>query len=384
MNLPDGYEPSEAVEDTLDSRRHEVAEKVAAVRTLLEQHGADAVMLTTIASTAWITAGGATFVNESVDTAILTAFITADSVTIVTDSIEAPRLNGEEHLDELGFVVMVEPWYARGQELNKLVSGKRVANETAPEWVALQRDLSQLRATLHPNEQARLRAGSTLAAQAMRHALLAVKPGMTEAEAAAQLMLASRHYGGTPVVTLVGSDDRIFTYRHPIATAKVIEKYAMLVLCFRFHGLVISLTRSVYFGELPDDLRETAMAVAKVDAHVIAATQEGHTLAGMFDFIKEQYAAAGQPHAIEEHHQGGTAGYLGREGFAIPTATDWVIKTGQSFAWNPSIRGAKSEDTVLLTATGPEVTTVVANWPMWNVVTPRGFIARPAILEVLK
>ena len=39
------------------------------------------------------------------------------------------------------------------------------------------------------------------------------------------------------------------------------------------------------------------------------------------------------------------AGYEAREITATPT-TDQPILMGQAFAWNPSIKGAKSEDTI--------------------------------------
>jgi antitoxin VapB len=345
----------------------------------MARYNVNALHLTTIANTAWITAGAATYVNESVDAAALGVLITEETTVILADRIEEPRLREEERLDELGFSFAIDPWYAHGLALERLTSGMCVANDTTPEWSGLQRELSMLRATLLAGEQARLRVGSNLAAGAMRETVLAIRPGMTEDDVAARLMAASRARGGTAIVALVGSDERIAHFRHPLATRKPIERYVMTVLCFRYHGLVISLTRSVYFGGLPENLRAAALAVAKVDANVIAGTREGRTLADMFAFIKRLYVEAGQPHAIEEHHQGGPTGYLGREALAIPTASDWPIRVGQSFAWNPSLRGAKSEDTILLTPSGPEIITSMADWPEWQVETPVGVIARPAI-----
>jgi len=153
------------------------------------------------------------------------------------------------------------------------------------------------------------------------------------------------------------------------------------VLCFRYRGLVTALTRSVYFGDLPESLHETALAVGRVDAHVMAGTQPGRSLAEMFALARQAYAEAGQPDAIEQHHQGGPIAYLSRETLATPT-NDWRIASGQAFAWNPSLRGAKSEDTLLLTEDGPQIVTAVDGWPAWSFETSIGVIERPAILNI--
>lgn len=367
-------------EDELNARRAEVAAKLEAVRRLMARESVGAAHLTSIANTAWLTAGAATYVNESVDEAALSALVTPTDAFILTDPIEEPRLREEEWLDQLGFAFVVEPWHTRGAALERLTGGKSFASERSHDGPSgeIQRALVSLRATLTPGEQARLRAGARLAAEAMREAALAVRPGMTEWEAAGLLAAASRKRGGAATVTLVGSDERIYRYRHPLPTDTPIERYVMLVLCFRYRGLVSALTRSIYFGELPDTLSDTARAVAQIDARLIAQTQAGRSLAEMFAIARQAYADAGQPDAIEEHHQGGPIAYLAREALASP-ANDWRIASGQAFAWNPSLRGAKSEDTLLLTESGPEVVTDVEAWPVWRVETRLGVIERPAI-----
>ena len=51
-------------------------------------------------------------------------------------------------------------------------------------------------------------------------------------------------------------------------------------------------------------------------------------------------------------------GYASREIIAT-SATQQEIEVGQAFAWNPSVTGAKAEETFVLTETGPEVITRV-------------------------
>ena len=373
----------QALEETLDARRAEVAAKLEAARRVMARQGMGALHLTTIANTAWMTAGGATYVNESVDEAALSILVTEADAYILTDPIEEPRLRDEERLDALGFTIVVEPWHTRGEGLARLTDGKRKASDRTDDTAnrAIQHALVMLRSTLAPGEQARIRAGARLAAAAMREAALAVRPGMTEHAVAAHLLAASRRRGGTAIVALVGSDERISRYRHPLPTAKVVERYAMLVLCFRYRGLVSALTRSVHFGALPESLYETALAVARIDARMITATQPGRSLAEMFQLARQAYTEEGYPNAIERHHQGGPLAYLAREALATPES-EWRIESGQVFAWNPSLPGAKSEDTIVLTGTGVETLTTVDDWPVWSIEAPSGVIERPAILAI--
>ena len=84
------------------------------------------------------------------------------------------------------------------------------------------------------------------------------------------------------------------------------------------------------------------------------ATRPGRTLADAFADCQRFYADAGFPDEWRFHHQGGLTGYASRELIATPSTED-VIEPGQAFAWNPSVTGAKAEETFILTETGPEV-----------------------------
>jgi Xaa-Pro aminopeptidase len=155
----------------------------------------------------------------------------------------------------------------------------------------------------------------------------------------------------------------------------------MLVLCGRCWGLVCSLTRLVHFGRLPEELQSKARAVAKVDATIIAETRPGRTLGEIFARLQAAYAEAGYPDEWKLHHQGGPAAYEPREYIATPDGKD-VVYLGQVYAWNPSITGAKSEDTVLVGETGNEVLTNIPGWPVLTVNVGEKQAVRPAILEI--
>jgi antitoxin VapB len=103
----------------------------------------------------------------------------------------------------------------------------------------------------------------------------------------------------------------------------------------------------VHFGALPADLEARFKSAAQVNAALLDVTKVGATSAGLFKVAQEAYAAEGFPGEERFHHQGGPTGYGEREWVATPNGTETVVNN-QAFAWNPSIRGGKAEDTVLL------------------------------------
>jgi len=122
-------------------------------------------------------------------------------------------------------------------------------------------------------------------------------------------------------------------------------------------------------------------AVAQVDATFIAATRPGQMLGEIFHRATAAYAETGFPDEWHLHHQGGPAGYEPREYVATPRSTD-VVSVGQAYAWNPSITGTKSEDTLLVGEEGNELLTAIEDWPTLPVAVNGRTFARPAILEI--
>ena len=153
----------------------------------------------------------------------------------------------------------------------------------------------------------------------------------------------------------------------------------MMVLGARRGGLIVSVTRLVHFGELPDDLRKRHHAVQTVDAAAILGTRQGRGVRNVFSDIRSTYTDQGFPDEWKLHHQGGLTGYLPREYIATPT-DHHAVELNQAFAWNPSIAGTKSEDTILVTEFGPEVLSATPDWPTREVIIADRAVQRPEIL----
>jgi antitoxin VapB len=204
-----------------------------------------------------------------------------------------------------------------------------------------------MRAALHDTEIARFRWLGAHTAEATTEVLKSLQPGMTEFEMEGLVAQALLRRGILPSVYLMAADERIFNYKHAAARGRRLEKYGMLNLCARKWGLTVSITRFAHFGALPGELDDRFRASAQVNAALLDATRVGGTSAELFRVAADAYAREGFAGEEQLHHQGGATGYGEREWLATPDGKETVVDN-QAFAWNPSIRGGKVEDTVLL------------------------------------
>ncbi len=360
----------------LDTKRQRISE-------LLARHHLDALLLRRVSSVAWATGGAASYVNVATTEGASCLLITPSGSYVICNNIEAPRLEQEEKLAAQGWKFSTAPWHSANDAVEALARGLKLGADGAyPGAVDLSAEMARLRAALVPEEGERLVELGRLAAAGMDAAIRAVRPGQTEYEIAAALGAQAQSQGAQPVVNLIATDERIFKFRHPLPTGKRLERYAMLVLCARKRGLVCSITRLVHFGRVPEEIRRKAQACARVDAAMIDATRAGATLDQVIRRAIETYAATGFADEWQLHHQGGPAGYEPREYLGTPGSTD-VVLDGQAYAWNPSITGIKSEDTILVGAGGNRVVTEIQGWPMLSIALADGrSIARPDILEI--
>ncbi len=360
----------------------EFEQKQGQIRSLLAGHSLEALLLRRASTFAWATCGSSSCVNVASSYGEAALLITPTGLHLVTNNIEAPRLEQEEQLEKQGWSFSVVPWHKTEDAVARLSRGLRLgADGPYPGATDLSDEIARLRAHLTPEECERFRTLGQLCAKGMAAAIDHVHPGQTEHEIAGLLAEQAESRGVQAIVNLIAADERVSSFRHPLPTDRKLRRYAMLVLCGRRDGLVCSVTRFVHFGPLPDDLRRKAEAVAQVDATYIAATRPGETLSAILQRAIRSYAQAGFPEEWQLHHQGGPAGYEPREYLATLQADD-VVSAGQAYAWNPSITGTKSEDTILVGESGNEVLTAMPGWPGQLVTVDGQTLHRPAILEI--
>jgi len=349
--------------DTQD-RTAELAEKQRRLRQFMEEQGLDALVISRHENIAWATAGLVDIrVGILRETGIASLLFTRDGKAFyLSTNNEAPRLAAEE-FPQLDYVPLIQPWYANDvmASISKAVGDGKVAAD-APLGTLPVIALQSLRFELTPTEIDRYRWLGAQTADAVTQVLLGLRPGMSETMMQAQLAEQLLLRNIMPSVYLTAVDERVRKYRHAVPRAGVLEHYGMVNFCSRRWGLAISMTRFVYFGPMPDELTEKFAAVAVVNAKMLHATRETKSADELFAVAREAYGSAGYAGEEMMHHQGGSTGYAEREWVARPGGQE-TVSNHQAFAWNPSLQGAKVEDTAILQDGKIEIITLTPALP---------------------
>jgi Xaa-Pro dipeptidase len=326
------------------------------LRELMDEWGLGALLLSSPANFAWYTGGADNRVDHGDLVGVASVLVTTDDTYILTNNIEAPRMR-EEQTPEME--VVEYPWHEEsGALLRELTSGAGVGTDfPSTSGSDLSAEISPLRYVLDGDAIEHYRHLGADTAQAMSEAAGSVSPETDELEAAAELAAACLGRGMFAPVLLAASDERLVRYRHPVPHGGPLGKQAMLVVCAERGGLFVSLTRMVYFQEPDPQTARRQEACEEILRRMREeATREGRTLAQAFEDCRRFYAETGFPEGWRDHHQGGMTGYASREVIATP-GTQQEIREGQAFAWNPSLVGAKAEETFVFGQLGPEILT---------------------------
>lgn len=355
-------------------------EPIERIRNLMTELELDAVVFKTRSNFSWLTGGGDNHIVSGSEYGVADIIVFRHRVVCLTVSIEERRI-AEEELKDLEWEIIAPHWIQGVNDaLKELVAGLRVGVDIYhPIGENIASSIATLRRVLTPVEQERYREVCQIAGNAVETVARRIQQGDTEFEIAAKLSYEVTRQGCLPNVTLVSTDERLFAYRHPIPTVKPLKQYAMLVVCAQKYGLVANATRFVHFGALSSELQENKEKCAYIDVRMNAATRVGCRVSEVFQTAIDAYRELGFPDDWKFLHQGGPTGYASREYLATPESKDTIL-AGQVYAWNPAIRGIKSEDTLLVGETSNEYLTHTGNWPYLEVSHQGVTYKRPDIL----
>ena len=367
---------------------NEVSEKVDRLARLVRAEGLAGVLITLQPHFAWLSAGASNRVNGSTEAGAGSLFVTADGARyVVANTIEMPRLQ-DEALQGLDFEPREYPWTADHQDPPAVVAVTRTivggapigADAPLPGVVQLGPAITHAQTPLTDPEIERYRQLGRDLGIALETVCRSVEIGLTEKAVAARVNHAAARANARAIVTLVGADERIARYRHPVPTDTAWQRTLLIGVCAERHGLVVALSRLVAAERPSDDLVNRTRATATVFDKLLAATRPGVTGADLFRAAAAAYELMGYPGEEGRHHQGGAIGYRSRDWIAHPASTH-IVRPRQAFAWNPSITGSKVENTALVMGDDDiEIITATPDWPAIEIAGVDGPWRTPGIL----
>ena len=366
----------------------ELETKTERLTKMLRSERLDGVLLNTQHNFSWLTCGGSNGIDLSRENGAGFLLVTKEGKRyVIANNIETPRLLAEE-LTAGDF----EPIEIRWQDerdpstiVNAAISvagGKNLGCDIGfPDTRWIEPSVAGCRFQLTSEEIDRFRELGNDAGRALENLIPRLEPGRTEQQIARIVRDELAAFSIFSIVTLIAADERIANFRHPIPTDNVWRRTLLIVVCARRDGLIASASRMICVAEVPDELQRRTEACAAVNAALYAATVEGANSSELYAAAAGAYVTGGFGDEINNHHQGGAAGYRTRDWVAHPAGQD-LVHIDQAFAWNPSITGTKTEETTILTREGLEVITASESFPkIRSVVNGREYFS-PGVLSL--
>lgn len=359
-------------------------QRVELLRNFIKENDFDGLILSRCDNFSWFTFGARNHITLNSETGDAHVLLTEENIYILTNNIEKERLRKEEfHDDLLPEVEFAEYIWSKDMTdvLKPFVSGKKFASDTGQfETICVKDMLDQYRYVLTEFELNTYRTLGKLCDESVNHVMAKINPEMREIEVQGMVASALIEKGIEPIFVMVSGEESAKLYRHNLSRNVKLGDKVFVSICARKRGLVISLTRSVLFKK-DTNVIEQHKKNCYVDAVAITNSKPGVKLNQVLDKIRKAYAEIGRPYEWMLHHQGGITGYNAREIIAKEW-TDYTLCFGNAVAWNPTITGTKSEDTVLITEKGLEIISYpqTSSWPFIEFEIDGQIIRRPDIL----
>ena len=258
------------------ARTDEIAVKEARISAALARLGFDTLILTRRVNFAWITAGGRAITCYGEPDSPVYLVLTPRCKWAVGYGIDLPRTVDEE-LAGLGYEPVSLPSFGKTmpEAVAELTVGRVAADGPFPGAQDISAEIGKLYEPLLPEEMARYTEAAQTSGRIIGEIACWVQPGMTERQVMAEIWKRSIEAGHEGRYMFLGSDDRIRKYRHAVFTDKPIERCVLLAPCTARWGLDVPVSRLIYFGEPPADIRHRFLAVATMQAAMLATVRPG-------------------------------------------------------------------------------------------------------------
>lgn len=368
--------------DLGSDRRADVEEKQQRVAALLREAGREGLLLLEPESVAWLSGGAQSRGLPDPPTAPA-IFCTAEGRWVICSNVDSMRLFDED-LDGLGFQLKEWPWHwGREQFLADLCHNRKILADRHPgvegDVQLVGDELAKIRRTLTAYEQACLLALGQTIAHALEATCRTLSRKETEREVAGQLSHRLIHRGVQPLHVGVAADGRSKTYRRHSFTPSLVEQYAVLSATGRKYGLCATASRTVCFGDVPEELKAGHSAACRVSASYLASSWPDAVPREVLTAGRRIYTISGFEHEWLLAMQGHVTGRAPVELQITPQTTE-LFEPGWAVTWCASAGPATSCDTYVITDKGPKAATPPEVWPLKRIRIQGAECIRPDVL----
>lgn len=339
--------------------------KIESVRTYLQEHEIDALLVTSSFNLRYMTG----FTGSSG-----LALITQNEAFFITDFRYTEQAN-----DQIKGYTVIERKQSVESEINNQLTKNSITSlafeENFVSFAQYQQYKKQFNVQLVPisgvmenlriiktdDEIAILKDAAKIADQTFEHITQFIRPGMREIDVANELEMHMRSLGATSSSfdIIVASGYRS-ALPHGVASDKVIEEGELVTMDYGalYNGYISDITRTVAVGEISDELREiydTVLAAQKIGVEHIAPNMTGEEADALTrDYITEkgfgQYFGHSTGHGIglEVHEQPSLAAK------STTVLAPGMAVTVEPGIYIPSVGGCRIEDDLIVTENGNE------------------------------
>jgi len=352
-----------------------MSQKLTQLRGIMRENNYGALEINSQSNFSWLTRGRG-FIGLAAVAACGSIIVTPEKAYLVTENIEAERLYEEELLNNPDIEVRPVPWNkpsARAEVIASIIGNGKLAGESdiAPQLFAL-------RTLMSDYDMEDYRSLCLETARILESTVKGLIKGVSGFELAGELSKRFWSAGIEPITILNAFDERALSRRHPLPCSEKLENYALTVVCARRGGLIASATRNILISDNAEMIRRHEKC-AMVDAVATSLLQPGVNLGDIFESMVHEYAQQGFPGEYLFHHQGGLTGFMPRE-IRANSSAQHIVRANEVYAFNPSIQGAKCEDTVAVTASGVETMTYTGEYAYINCKVNDISIKKPTVL----
>lgn len=339
--------------------------KLAKLRTALEEHGVDGILISNEYSRRYMTdftgSAGVVIVSKT-DAVFITDFrYTEQAASQVKDYriVQHTKTLIEEVANQVTEMGIKSIGFEKDDvtyssyELYKQV--------IQADLVPLSGLIEKIRLIKTEEEISIIKAACRIADEAFEYIVTYIKPGMTELDVSNELEFYMRKLGASSSSfdTIVASGVRS-ALPHGVATSKVIEKGDFVTLDFGavYNGYISDTTRTIAVGEPSEQLKEIYQVV--LDSQLLALEKVKPGMTGKeADAIARDYIASKGYGEAFGHSLGHGIGLEVHEGPGLSFRSDIILEPGMIITiepgiYLPNIGGVRIEDDAIVTENGLE------------------------------